>query len=496
MARINSYPNLTNPTTNDLLIATDVSQTGNPTKTLSIGDLASLIQPGIPGGGTVTTVSSSIAGDAFDVVITNNTTTPDLAFTWAGNSNQYITGQGNLATFPTIPSQTFTSLTTTGTSGVATLNSGVLNIPNYASLVIGTTSTTAMAGDTTTITSGQASEITANTAKVTFPGFGTTSSTALAGDTATITTAQASEITANTAKVSNVSTDLSITGTTDARTIVSSDGTDAVIPVASTTESGVMSTQLFDDVTANNAKVTDTGTPAILSNGSTPSLNSGISNVDVRSLIGAGTLNSVGGSNGLLSQTPSSGTVNIQVDYGPVTGGVNNLINKAPELLPTNTAQQSPLADDKFLFMKEDLVDPTNKKAVKVSAADIGVASRTIDITASQLNNLNTTALDLIPGLGTNKYIKVLAATFKFTAGANPFVFANDATGDIGGVTFFTLPQNALNGTVNTVVGMEIGGGVITSAGLILTTAGAVTGSGDGTLRIKIKYQLIDGNTF
>jgi len=494
MARINSYPNLTNPTTNDLLIATDVSQTGNPTKTLSIGDLASFIQPGIPGGGTVTTVSSSIAGDAFDVVITNNTTTPDLAFTWAGNSNQYITGQGNLATFPTIPSQTFTSLSTNGTSGLATLNSGVLNIPNYASLVIGTTSTTAMAGDTTTITSGQASEITANTAKVSFPGFGTTSSTALAGDTATITTAQASEITANTAKVSNVSTDLSITGTTGARTIVSSDGTNAVIPIGTTSVSGLLSPTLFDEIAANTAKVTDTGTPAILSNGSTPSLNSGISNVDVRTLIGAGTLNSVGGSNGLLSETPSAGTVSVQVDYGPVTGGTNNLINKAPILL--STQQQSPLADDKFLFMKEDIVDPTNKKAVKVSAADIGVASRTIDITASQLNNLNTTALDLIPGLGTNKYIKVLAATFKFTAGANPFVFANDATGDISGVTFFTLPQNALNGSVNTVVGMEIGGGVITTAGLILTTAGAVTGSGDGTLRIKIKYQLINGNNF
>ena len=93
-------------------------------------------------------------------------------------------------------------------------------------------------------------------------------------------------------------------------------------------------------------------------------------------------MNTVGGSNGLLSLTPSSGTVNIQVDYGPTTGGVNNLINKAPQLLPLSTMQQSPLADDKFLFMKEDLVDPTNKKAVKVSAADIGVASRTIDITA------------------------------------------------------------------------------------------------------------------
>ena len=46
------------------------------------------------------------------------------------------------------------------------------------------------------------SEISDNKDKTTFPGFGTTSTTALAGDTTTISTAQANAITANTAKVS------------------------------------------------------------------------------------------------------------------------------------------------------------------------------------------------------------------------------------------------------------------------------------------------------
>ena len=52
-----------------------------------------------------------------------------------------------------------------------------------SSLALGTTSTTALAGNTTTITSTQASNITTNNAKVSFPGFGTSSTTALAGDT-------------------------------------------------------------------------------------------------------------------------------------------------------------------------------------------------------------------------------------------------------------------------------------------------------------------------
>ena len=73
--------------------------------------------------------------------------------------------------------------------------------------------------DDTGATSAQVSAINANTAKTSFPGFGTssgralegntallqlgtTSTTALAGDTTTITTSQANAITANTAKVS------------------------------------------------------------------------------------------------------------------------------------------------------------------------------------------------------------------------------------------------------------------------------------------------------
>ena len=56
-------------------------------------------------------------------------------------------------------------------------------------------------------------------------------------------------------------------------------------------------------ITANTAKVTDSGVPAILSNGSLPSLNSGISAAEVRTLIGAGT----GSGSGNVS---TSGTIN------------------------------------------------------------------------------------------------------------------------------------------------------------------------------------------
>tara|TARA_B110000259_G_scaffold165216_1_gene191885 strand:+ start:1586 stop:3274 length:1689 start_codon:yes stop_codon:yes gene_type:complete len=70
----------------------------------------------------------------------------------------------------------------------------------------------------------------------------------------------------NTAKETNVSTNLSITGTTGARTIVSSDGTNAIIPIATTAVAGVMSKAIFDEHTANNAKVTNTDVNVSLAN--------------------------------------------------------------------------------------------------------------------------------------------------------------------------------------------------------------------------------------
>ena len=80
-------------------------------------------------GDTVSSVSSTTDGTALQVSVTTPTTTPAIAFTWQGASSQYVSGDGALVTFPAIP---FTSLTTTGTSGAATLVGGVLNIPDYA----------------------------------------------------------------------------------------------------------------------------------------------------------------------------------------------------------------------------------------------------------------------------------------------------------------------------------------------------------------------------
>ena len=82
----------------DLVGGTNINVTKSLTNTITI-DMAGTI-------GTVTNVSSSHAGTAFAVTVTNPTTTPDIDITMAGNASQYINGAGDLVTFPTIPTDT------------------------------------------------------------------------------------------------------------------------------------------------------------------------------------------------------------------------------------------------------------------------------------------------------------------------------------------------------------------------------------------------------
>ena len=91
-------------------------------------------QSGNPG--TVTTVSASTAGDALDVLVTDSSTTPDISLTWAGADTEYVDGEGNLQTFPSIPTlpanivNTVTGGTNITTTNDTTTGDVVVNAPD------------------------------------------------------------------------------------------------------------------------------------------------------------------------------------------------------------------------------------------------------------------------------------------------------------------------------------------------------------------------------
>ena len=163
MAIANSYPTVT-PKITDLLIGTQTPDINNDddqatTKNFSVGDIINLVQfEPIPGTGTVTSINGSIDGDALSLSGLPITTAGTINFNWEGTNLQYVDGEGNLTTFPTIP--TAITLTTNGTAGASTLTNGVLNVPNYAapvdpgvtSIVAGTNVTISPAGGTGAVT--------------------------------------------------------------------------------------------------------------------------------------------------------------------------------------------------------------------------------------------------------------------------------------------------------------------------------------------------------
>ena len=101
----------------DKIIISDATDTN--VKYVNISQLTAAV-----GGGTVTSVSASHAGNAFTAAIGGNANVnPSVDITMAGTSAQYVNGAGNLTTFPSIPQGDITAVTVTapitggGTSG-------------------------------------------------------------------------------------------------------------------------------------------------------------------------------------------------------------------------------------------------------------------------------------------------------------------------------------------------------------------------------------------
>ena len=208
----------------------------------------------------------------------------------------------------------------------------------------------------------------------------------------------------------------------------------------------------------NLGVVNDTGTPAILSNGTSPSLNSGITAAEVRSLIGAGTGDITGVTAGTgLSGGGSSGTPTINVDYT----GSDNIIQSA-------TLMTSPpkVADQLFI----NNTSTTNAERVEIQDIglskfdnDAGFTSNTGDITG-------VTAGTNLTGGGTSGSVTLNMATGGIGSGTYGSTVDTtkidnitvDAYGRVTGVSTGTT------GSVRSIATTSpIQGGTITSAGTI-----------------------------
>ena len=124
MAIIYSYERENNPQLGDLLLGTDVSASGKPTKLFSIQDIVNLVEPNVPGGGTVTSIDA-VGGNFITMsggpITTTGTISATLSATGVPSATTYLRGDNTWANLPT-----FTGVTYTLTAAQSGINSNII----------------------------------------------------------------------------------------------------------------------------------------------------------------------------------------------------------------------------------------------------------------------------------------------------------------------------------------------------------------------------------
>jgi len=250
---------------------------------------------------------------------------------------------------------------------------------------------------------------------------GTSSSTALAGDTTTISGGQASAITANTAKETNVSTDLSKTTAAAQITIHSSDGDDVVIGEATGTIAGLMSTTHHNklDGIETSADVTDMGNVRSALNNAMTSNTLTVGNGDTTttfpgSIVVTGTtttnnVETVSTSNGVVFEGNNADSNEVTLLAGTVSADrTATLPDKTGTIAMTSDipTSNSSLTNGEGYISSFDITTQTDSKYLRSNAND--TATGIISITNSTASTSKTTgALKVTGGVGISGALNV-----------------------------------------------------------------------------------------
>jgi len=168
-----------------------------------------------------------------------------------GGTSYTITGTSQLMSVP------FAMYSKTSGDGITVEQSdAIIENTGKVSMVLGTTAKTALAGDTSTISSDQTDAIEANTAKEGYTEAAVSNNTAVAANTLKvgITAQQASDITSNTAKTGITSNQATAITDNTAKLGYTEAAATAITAVAVNTLKVGITAQQASDITSNNAK--------------------------------------------------------------------------------------------------------------------------------------------------------------------------------------------------------------------------------------------------
>ena len=148
--------------------------------------------------------------------------------------------------------------------------------------------------------------------------------------------------------------------------------------------------------------------------------------------------------------------------------------------------------------------NPTKKFSVNsVVEAGTGITTTTVSVTNAEWLALNASPKTLIAAPGANKAIKVTELSVFFDYGTTNFTFAGNIIVEINSVNMGLISSLDSPLAADTIYSLPTEGGasngikLATNTALILSTSGGggATG-GDGKVRVKISYRVLDTANF
>ncbi|MGY8866368.1 MAG: hypothetical protein ACKVJK_12180, partial [Methylophagaceae bacterium] len=298
------------------------------------------------------------------------------------------------------------------------------------------------------------------------------------------------EVTANTLKTSdinhNVSTNLSVDSiTATTLDIASSDGTDATIPSATTDDAGLLSAAKFDEIVANSAKTSD-----INHNVSTNiTIVEAPTNVSVNSSDGSNdTIAAANGTNaGVMTTTMfdehtannakvSDVNHNVSTNLGVTESATTNIVTSSDGTDATLTAATTAKAGlmTKAIF-DEHVLNNAKTSNVAETVTSIGIAANVLTYTDE---NGNDTTIDLATYLDDSNLARLTSGSLNGSTGLA--TFTRDDT------TTFTIDMSALLDAItlnNTLTSTSTTEGLTAAQGKALKDLidGLVTSTGTNT---------------